>query len=97
MFWKSTLKDQSINQSIKLFDINHSVISSSFQLFVRVHTLDMCSKSIMVDERMTAAQVVAMLVAKNHCKPNLDWAVVEHMPELYMGKFLPSETDSEIC
>ena len=48
--------------------------------------MDGSSKSILVDEQMSVAQVCDILVAKNHGTPNLNWAVTEHMPELYMGK-----------
>ena len=57
-----------------------------FQLFVRAYTDDGSSKSILVDEKMTVAQVVDILLAKNHFTPNLNWSVVESMPDLYMGE-----------
>ena len=52
-----------------------------------MYTDDGSSKSILVDEKMTVAQVVDILLAKNHFTPNLNWAMVESMPDLYMGKF----------
>lgn len=35
---------------------------------------------------MTILEVVSILADKNHVRLNTDLAVVEHMPELYMGK-----------
>ena len=58
----------------------------SFQLFVRAYTADGGSKSILVDEKMTVAQVCDILVAKNHVTPTVHWAVIEQLPELYMGE-----------
>ena len=57
----------------------------ALQLFVRAHTADGGSKSILVDETMTVAETVEKLVAKNHFEPNMNWAIVEHLSELCMG------------
>lgn len=57
------------------------------QLFVRAFASDGSSKSIMVDEKMSILEVIAILADKNHVKLRPDLAVIEHMPELYMGKF----------
>ena len=57
-----------------------------FQLFVRAFAADGSSKSIMVDEKMTIGLVISILADKNHVRLNPDLAVIEHMPELYMGK-----------
>ena len=57
-----------------------------FQLFVRAFAADGSSKSIMVDEKMTIGLVISILADKNHVRLNSDLAVIEHMPELYMGK-----------
>ena len=58
----------------------------AFQLFVRAYTADGSSKSILVDESMTVAEVSDILVAKNHAHPSVHWSVIEHMPDLHMGK-----------
>ena len=58
-----------------------------FQLFVRAHTADGGSKSILVDERMTVAETIEKLLAKNHFEPNMNWSIVEHLPELFMGRY----------
>lgn len=53
---------------------------------MRAFATDGSSKSIMVDEKMTILEVIAVLADKNHVKLNPDLAVVEQMPELYMGR-----------
>ncbi|XP_060583749.1 ras-associated and pleckstrin homology domains-containing protein 1-like isoform X2 [Ruditapes philippinarum] len=58
------------------------------KLFVRAFACDGSSKSIMVDEKMTILEVISTLADKNHVRLNLDLAVVEHMPELYMERVL---------
>ena len=56
------------------------------QLFVRAHTVDGSSRSVLVDETMTVADVIDALVAKNHVTHNADWAIVERIPDLFMGE-----------
>ena len=62
------------------------------QLFVRAHTTDGSSKSILVDESMTVGQVCDTLVAKNHAMPHVKWSLVEQIPELYMGVYTRTDT-----
>ena len=57
---------------------------------MRAFASDGSSKSIMVDEKMTILEVISVLADKNHVRLNPDLAIVEHMPELYMGKFSKS-------
>ncbi|XP_052245813.1 ras-associated and pleckstrin homology domains-containing protein 1-like isoform X3 [Dreissena polymorpha] len=58
------------------------------KLFVRAFACDGSSKSIMVDEKMSILEVIATLADKNHVRLDLDLAVVEHMPELFMERVL---------
>jgi hypothetical protein len=58
-----------------------------FQLFVRAFAKDGSSKSILVDEKMMIGQVCSILADKNHVRLNAKLAVIEHMPELYMGRY----------
>ncbi|ELU17841.1 hypothetical protein CAPTEDRAFT_194980 [Capitella teleta] len=55
------------------------------KLFVRAHTTDGSSKSILVDEEMTVAEIVEMLISKNHATPSVKWSIVEQLPDLHMG------------
>ena len=52
---------------------------------MRFYSEDNCSKSILVDEKTTVVQTCERLVVKNNVTPSENWAVVEHLPELYMG------------
>ena len=56
------------------------------QLFVRAFAKDGSSKSILVDEKMTVGEVCSMLADKHHRRLTHAMAVVEHMPELFMGE-----------
>lgn len=58
------------------------------KLFVRAFAKDGSSKSILVDEKMSVAQVCTQLADKNHVRLNHKVAVVEHMPELLMERIL---------
>lgn len=58
------------------------------KLFIKAFSQDGSSKSLLVDEKMSVAQVCRMLTDKNHVRVDPKWAVVEHLPDLYMGEFL---------
>lgn len=53
---------------------------------MKAFTTDGASKSLLVDERMTCAHVTRLLADKNHVQMEPHWALVEHLPELQMGK-----------
>lgn len=53
---------------------------------MRAFGKDGSSKSILVDEKMSISDVCNVLADKNHTRLNSKLAVVEHMPELLMGK-----------
>lgn len=61
------------------------LILSFLQLFVRAFAKDGSSKSILVDEKMTVAQVCAQLAVKNHMRLTYELSVVEQLPDLLMG------------
>lgn len=48
--------------------------------------MDGSSKSLLVDEKMTCGYVTSLLADKNHVTMEPKWAVVEHLPDLHMGK-----------
>lgn len=58
------------------------------RLFVKAFTTDGASKSLLVDERMSCGHVTRLLADKNHVQMEPHWALVEHLPELQMGKLL---------
>lgn len=55
------------------------------KLFVKVFTADGSAKSLLVDEKMLSSYVTRLLMDKNHVEVDPKWAIVEHLPELYMG------------
>mgnify|MGYP000945058137 CR=1 FL=1 len=56
------------------------------KLFVKVFSKDGGAKSLLVDENMTCGYVTKLLADKNHMPNSPRWGLVEHLPELYMGK-----------
>ncbi|XP_012870045.1 PREDICTED: amyloid beta A4 precursor protein-binding family B member 1-interacting protein [Dipodomys ordii] len=58
------------------------------QLVVKVHMHDNSTKSLMVDERQLARDVLDNLFEKTHCDYNIDWCLYEIYPELQIERFL---------
>ena len=56
------------------------------KLFIKVFTSDGSAKSLLVDEKMTVAQVTRILAEKNHVTLDPKWALVELVPDLYMER-----------
>lgn len=56
------------------------------KLFVKVFTVDGSAKSLLVDEKMLCSYVTRLLADKNHVQMDPKWAIVENLPDLYMGK-----------
>lgn len=67
------------------------------KLFIKAFTLDGSGKSLLVDEGMSVAHVCRLLADKNHVPMDPKWAVVEHLPDLFMGEwsFSPSFRNSD--
>lgn len=59
------------------------------QLVVKVHMKDNSTKSLMVDERQTARDILDNLFEKTHCDCRVDWCLYEIYTELQIGE-LPS-------
>ncbi|XP_062983937.1 amyloid beta A4 precursor protein-binding family B member 1-interacting protein [Elgaria multicarinata webbii] len=57
------------------------------KLVVKVHMNDNSTKSLMVDERQVARDVLAHLFEKTHCDCNMDWCLYEIYPELQIERF----------
>jgi len=55
------------------------------KLLVRTYNDDGSTKSILVDDSMSIRDVLFVLVHKNHREPNIDYALVEILPDLHMG------------
>ncbi|XP_040581301.1 ras-associated and pleckstrin homology domains-containing protein 1 isoform X2 [Lepeophtheirus salmonis] len=56
------------------------------KIFIKVFSEDGSTKSLLVDERMTVAQVCAMLAEKNNVKRDPSWGLVELLPDLHMER-----------
>lgn len=57
------------------------------RLFVKAFTADGASKSLLVDERMTCGHVTRLLADKNHVQMQPQWALIENLGDLQMGKY----------
>nr|XP_012632761.1 decaprenyl-diphosphate synthase subunit 1 isoform X3 [Microcebus murinus] len=57
------------------------------KLVVKVHMDDNSTKSLMVDERQLARDVLDNLFEKTHCDCNVDWCLYEIYPELQIERF----------
>ncbi|XP_059055153.1 ras-associated and pleckstrin homology domains-containing protein 1 isoform X2 [Achroia grisella] len=56
------------------------------KLFIKAFSMDGSSKSLMVDEKMSCGYVTRLLADKNHVSMEPKWAIVEHLPDLYMER-----------
>ncbi|XP_004470836.2 amyloid beta A4 precursor protein-binding family B member 1-interacting protein isoform X2 [Dasypus novemcinctus] len=57
------------------------------KLVVKVHMNDNSTKSLMVDERQLARDVLDNLFEKTHCDCSIDWCLYEIYPELQIERF----------
>lgn len=57
------------------------------KLVVKVHMNDNSTKSLMVDERQLARDVLDNLFEKTHCDCGVDWCLYETYPELQIERF----------
>ncbi|XP_038611576.1 LOW QUALITY PROTEIN: amyloid beta A4 precursor protein-binding family B member 1-interacting protein [Tachyglossus aculeatus] len=57
------------------------------KLVVKVHMNDNSTKSLMLDERQTARDVLDNLFEKTHCNCNVEWCLYETYPELQIERF----------
>lgn len=65
------------------------------KLFIKAFSTDGSSKSLLVDEKMTCGYVTRLLADKNHVTMEPKWAVVEHLPDLHMGKMNKPKGESK--
>lgn len=56
------------------------------KLLVRTYNDDGSTKSILIDDSMSIRDVLFVLVHKNHREPDIDYALMEILPDLHMGK-----------
>ena len=60
---------------------------------VKVFNKDNSSKTLVIDERMSTRDVMHQLIEKNHFDFSANWALVEELPSLFLGR-LPYESES---
>ncbi len=58
------------------------------KLQVKIFCADGSTKAVVVDETLLAASLLDILVEKNHVQLQPTWAIVEHLPELYMERWV---------
>ena len=56
------------------------------KIFIKVFGEDGSAKSLLVDERMSVANVCRMLAEKNYVKRDTQWGLVELLPDLHMER-----------
>jgi hypothetical protein len=74
-----------------IVDQDDSISSQSqhpSKLLVRTYNDDGSTKSILIDDSMSIRDVLFVLVHKNHREPDIDYALVEILPDLHMGNDL---------
>lgn len=82
LFFQKVLKKEKIKLALEKMKE-----ASIKKLYVKFFTSDGGSKSLLVDERSTVAYVLRQLSDKHRLSCNANFALVEHYPDLYMGKF----------
>ncbi|CAF1213571.1 unnamed protein product [Rotaria sp. Silwood1] len=56
------------------------------KLLIRTYNDDGSTKSILIDDSMSIRDVLFVLVHKNHREPDIDYALVEILPDLHMER-----------
>jgi RA domain-containing protein len=71
-----------------IVDHDDSLLSHSqhpSKILVRTYNDDGSTKSILIDDSMSIRDVLFVLVHKNHREPDIDYALIEILPDLHMG------------
>jgi len=58
------------------------------KLHVKVFCADGSTVPVVVDEALSAADLLDVMVERNHVQLQPTWALVEHLPELYMERYV---------
>ncbi|UJR30321.1 hypothetical protein I4U23_017858 [Adineta vaga] len=67
-------------------DTNSSQSQHPSKLLIRTYNDDGSTKSILIDHSMSIRDVLFVLVHKNHREPDIDYALVETLPDLHMER-----------
>jgi hypothetical protein len=70
-----------------IMDPDDSLLSQSHpsKILVRTYNDDGSTKSIFIDDSMFIRDVLFVLVHKNHREPDLNYTLIEILPDLHMG------------
>ncbi|QQP56879.1 Uncharacterized protein FKW44_001694, partial [Caligus rogercresseyi] len=60
------------------------IVAPRRTLYVKIFCGDGSTKSVMINEGMSMAYILRILVEKNHVQPDPSWGIVEQIPELYL-------------
>ena len=60
------------------------------KILIRTYNDDGSTKSLFIDDSMFIRDVLFLLIHKNHREPDVNYALIEVLPELHMGKRLPT-------
>jgi hypothetical protein len=55
------------------------------KILIRTYNDDGSTKSIFIDDSMFIRDVLFVLVHKNHREPDMNYALIEILPDLHMG------------
>jgi len=81
---------------LNILDTDDCVLAQSqhpSKILVRTYNDDGSTKSILVDDSMLVRDVLFLLIHKNHREPDVNYAIVEILPDLHMGMTIPSVND----
>ncbi|CAM4746578.1 unnamed protein product [Rotaria magnacalcarata] len=84
-----TLTSTTKQTTSMILDQDDSISSNSqhtSKLLIRTYNDDGSTKSILIDDSMSIRDVLFVLVHKNHREPDIDYALVEILPDLHMER-----------
>ncbi len=55
------------------------------KILIRTYNDDGSTKSIFIDDSMFIRDVLFVLIHKNHREPDVNYALIENLPDLHMG------------
>ena len=58
---------------------------SSSKILIRTYNDDDSTKSLFIDDSMLVHDILLQLIHKNHREPDINYALIEIIPDLHMG------------
>lgn len=56
------------------------------QRIIKIYSANESSKTILITDKMTAAEICLIMIDKNHVKPDPSWVLVEYLTDQGLGK-----------